>query len=146
MSVQKRDLFKTGPNHAASSGDGASSESAYDPSTGQAIPGYKAPQPSPHMDTKGRNGGLGQSAAGAADIAKWHSNQRDFGIGKGLGSYGYGIGEPDPITTTGQLPADSNRVSTTTTGGTDEFVRRSGGGDDAGLTDSNLGAGGKSIA
>jgi hypothetical protein len=41
---------------------------------------------------------------------------------------------------------NSNLQSSVTTGGEDHFVRNSGGGDDAGLRDSNLGAGGKSIA
>lgn len=45
-----------------------------------------------------------------------------------------------------RVEADSNDQSTVTTGGEDHFVRNSGGGDDAGLRDSNLGAGGRSIA
>ena len=63
MSVEKRDLFKVGPDHAASSGDGAGNVtgSAFDPSTGERNPSYKAPQASDPMDTKGRDGGLGQS-------------------------------------------------------------------------------------
>jgi hypothetical protein len=47
------------------------------------------------------------------------------------------------------LEADSNLQSTGSAGGPEadsSFVRNSGGGDDAGLRDSNLGAGGKSIA
>jgi hypothetical protein len=132
MAVEKRDLFAPSVVQPPL-GDGSHDD-------------YQTGQPSARMDTSGAHGGLGQSAAGAADIANWHANQTEYGSGKGLGSYGYGVGEPDPFTSTGSLPADSNMQSAAQTGGTDEFVRRSGGGDDAGLRDSNLGAGGKSLA
>jgi hypothetical protein len=73
-----------------SSGDGASVESAYDPSTGAKIPGYRAPKPSAQQDTSGANGGLGQSAAGAADIAQWKANAHKPGLGRAIEGNGSG--------------------------------------------------------
>jgi hypothetical protein len=71
-----------------SSGDGASVESAYDPSTGAKIPGYKAPKPSAQQDTSGANGGLGHSDTGQADLASYRAAQRQYGTFDGDGSGG----------------------------------------------------------
>jgi len=73
-----------------SSGDGANSESAHDPNTGQRIAGYKAPKPPAQLDTSGANGGLGQSEAGAADIAAWQRSKDQPGLGVGIVGNGSG--------------------------------------------------------
>jgi hypothetical protein len=79
-------------NNAPSSGDGASVQSAYDPNTGAEPNGYKPLRPSAQQDTSGANGGLGQSEAGAADIAGWHRNVRDYGSEQNTqGSAGFTI-------------------------------------------------------
>lgn len=120
MTTQKNWAILAAPpgGNAPSSGDGASSESAYDPSTGARNDSYSAPQES----TSTRTIAYGSTAA-HADIAAAYGPERAryCGIGSDGSAGGLGVGA------------------------TDHFSRYSGGGDDIGLQDSDLGAGGKSI-
>jgi hypothetical protein len=144
VSVEKRNLFKVEQPTAPSSGDGAIAPPR-DINTGATIR-YKAPTPSLAPDTTGARGGLGQSEAGAADavayqVAKsaYSRIQSDAGAG-GFGSTIRGDSD-DAFSTTGSH-ADGEPM--TTTGGTDNFSRRTttGIGPD---TDSNITAGGRDL-
>ena len=157
MSVKTGFAFPHGDddrNNAPSSGDGASCESAYDPSTGAVIPGYQAPMPSARMDTSGRNSGLGYSETGQADIRAYRETKSAVSGGAYCGG-GPGLALPtgdslgdhsDNFHTVGQIASDSNYQSTTTAGGPladSSFVVRDGGADD-GTSGPNVG--GRTIA
>ena len=137
MTIQKGFAFPhPDPNNLPSSGDGG--------------PDYDAIQPSNRLSTAGALGD--ETAHGDSSLAAWQANAHRPGLGVSItdaGAPGYGVGAHDSFSRTGEIPADSNLTSTTTAGGPladSSFVRNSGGGDDAGLRDSNLGAGGRSIS
>jgi hypothetical protein len=100
-------------------------------------------------------GGVGDSPTGLADAASYRRTRANVsGIADdcdsncAAGGMALPTGEGADFRTTGQIPSDSNLQATTTAGGPladHSLVRRTGGGDTAGLTDSNMGAGGKYV-
>jgi hypothetical protein len=137
-------------DNAPSSGDGSFVESRFDPSTGQRVPGAG---PAPCSVIQSTAGGLGDSPTGLADAASFRRTRAQVsGISDDCDSncsaagMALPTGEGADFRTAGRIPADSNLQSTTTAPPEGPLVRSSGGGDAAGLYDSNMGAGGTSIA
>ena len=103
---------------------------------------YQEPTPSPRLDT---TGGLDSQLSRDRDpTSDYRRAQAQASMISAGGSPGIGIGGAVDagFDTTGELPDNSNVQSTTTTGGTDELVRRSAGGDEQ--LDSGL-SGGRAI-
>lgn len=95
------------------------------------------------------HGALGDESA-HGDLAGYRAKQAQYGsVHQDGGAGGIGVGQPCGLSTTGQVNADSNVQSTGVAGGEyadHSLVIRKGGADTDGLRDSNLGAGGRSIA
>jgi hypothetical protein len=112
--------------NAPSSGDG-STNPPRNINTGAVNPNYKAPQDAPRLST---TGALGSETA-HGDLAGYRAKQAHYGsVQSGGDGAGFGVGVPCHFDSTGSLPSDSNRQATTTTGGSDELVIRTGGADD----------------
>lgn len=129
-----------------SSGDGAGVESAYDPSTGARLAGYRAPTPSDRMDT---SGGLD------SHLSRSRGSERDYreaaAASSGIHPDGGGAGLGIPTGLDGFHTTGGNFVNNSDTGsgygiaGTDPFVQRNEGGIGPD-SDSNETAAGRPIA
>jgi hypothetical protein len=129
MTVQKRNLF---------------ADSAVAPPAGDGTPGdYQDGKASAPISTRGA---LGDETA-HGDLAGYRAKQAQYSQIECGGSPGMALptGEGNDFSRTGEVPGgfDSNRTSTTTTGGTDHLVVRKGGADDQ--TDTGQ-SGGRTIA
>jgi hypothetical protein len=138
-------------NNAPSSADGSSIQSAFDPNTGERVPGYQPPKV---VQRQSPVGGVGDSETGLADAASFRRTEAQFGgisddCDSNCNAAGYALpnGAPDHFHTVGSILENSNLQSTTVVGGPGadhEMVRRTGGGDDPFVWP--YGAGGTSIA
>jgi hypothetical protein len=147
MTVQKGFAFdhsKAARDNAPSSCDGASCESAFDPNTGQRIPGYVATSPPARLST---HGALGDETAHGTIGAYHEAAAASEGIHYGGGPELALPTDVDRFSTTGDINADSNLQSTGTAGGplADHSLVLREGGSDASAQEAQ-GFGGRTIA